>query len=91
MTLNPDDPIVRTAVFGKQVEDFIVSPIGKYLLSRAENEWLDAMDKLIELDPTDLNGIRALQDIIKRAKSIRGWLTDAVISGHQAVNELENR
>lgn len=89
--LDPDDPIVRTAVFGRQVEDFLSSEIGKYLLDRAKLEEEDGLSRLSECDPLDSNGIRALQDIIKRAKSIQTWLSDAVISGHQALNDLENR
>ena len=46
--IDPDEPLVRTAVFGKQVEDFLTSDIGDYLLQKAKHEEADAIEALVQ-------------------------------------------
>lgn len=86
--LNPDDPVVRWATFGAQVEDFLNGPIGQHLLDKARQEVLDAVEKLKITDPEDSKTIRALQNQARVADSIVTWLGDAIAEGHGALEAL---
>jgi len=89
-TLDPDDPVVRTATFGRQVEDFLGSDIGKYLVGRAEQEADEAMEKLKCVAPWRRTRIRDLQAQIWRAESFQRWLGNAIVEGQQALGMLED-
>lgn len=88
MSLSPDDPTVRTAVFGKQVEDFLTSDVGTYLLQCASVQSEEATADLKEADPFKPEQIVAIQMRIKIADSVIGWLGDAVRAGQQATEHL---
>lgn len=87
--LDPEDPRVQEAVFGKEVENFLHSPIGDYLLSKARNEAETATEQLKTVEPTLTDKIRELQSTIRRAESIMGWLGDAVANGHRAISLID--
>ena len=88
--LDPSDPVVNSAVFGKQVEDFIRSEIGAYLLKKCAEEEETASEKLItEAHLMSIKDILAEQSVITRARSFRDWLAYAVQDGLQALNMLE--
>lgn len=90
MQFNIENPFVRTAVFGKQVEEFLKTDIGKYLVSRAEEEVEIAARQLKRVAPWRTTKIRALQNQILTAERFQMWLGNAVADGHQALNLLEN-
>jgi hypothetical protein len=84
-----DDPTVQVAVFGKEVEEFLTSDIGRYLLRRARSEEEEATDELVK-DPekrkeTDQN----LRNRIWVAKNFREWLEVAFHEGLQAMDMLK--
>ena len=83
-----DDP-VETAVFGKQVEDFLSGEIGRFLVSNAEREVDAAVEALKRCDPIDANRIRDLQAIIWRGENFQRWLAEAIMNGQQALSLLE--
>lgn len=87
--LNPEDPLVRWATFGRQVEDFLDSPIGQHLLAKARNDSQDAADKLKLADPEDAKAVRALQNQARIADSILTWLGDAIHAGQSALDALK--
>lgn len=74
------------AILGKQIEDFLSSEIGRYLLSRADRELANAIAALRDCSAQDL--IKHQSDM-KRAESIRMWLVDAVQEGLRAMNLIE--
>lgn len=88
MSLDPDDPKVRWAVFGKQVEDFLYSDIGDYLLGCAKREEQEALEQLRRVAPWRRRRIQQLQNQIAIAESIQRWLGDAIASGHAALEQL---
>lgn len=67
-----------------QVEEFLQSDIGRYLVSRAEKEIEIACEVLKRIDPEDPAKIREQQHIIHVAESIQYWLADAIQAGHNA-------
>lgn len=87
--LDPNDPNVRIAVFGQVVQDFLKSDVGDFLLRKAQEEANDAMDLLKKAPPEDALSIRELQNRIWRAESIMNWLGEAIETGLQAKEQLE--
>lgn len=87
--LDPDSPLVRDATFGKQVEQFIDSDIGTYLVKRAKDEVDAAVERLKVVNPVDIDLVRTYQNQVKVAESIMGWLGDAIASGHAAIETLK--
>jgi hypothetical protein len=74
------------AVLGKQIEDFLSSDIGKYLLGKADKELANAIVALRDCSAEEL---LKYQSDMKRAESIRTWLVDAVEEGLRALNLIE--
>lgn len=74
--------------FGFQVEAFIMSDIGKYLISRADEQVESAVQRLKQADAEDPKAIRFLQNEIVVAESIQYWLADAIKAGQIAQDEL---
>jgi len=87
--LDPNDPQVRTAVFGQQVQDFLASPIGDYLIKRAEHRLALAIDELKTIDPTKVQAVMALQKEIGLLEGFEAWLGDAVQDGLTAIAALD--
>jgi hypothetical protein len=87
--LDPSDPRVEWATFGRIVEDFINGPIGSHLVDKARAQSVAAMEKLKVARPEDTVIIRSLQTEIQVADSIIRWLGEAVHEGHVALAALE--
>lgn len=90
MPLDPSDPTVEAAVFGKEVEHFLTSNIGSYLLQCAMDEKEDAVNALMKTSAADTEAIRQIQLKIAVCQKITKWLANAVNSGIQAAQYLEN-
>lgn len=78
-------------VGGFDVDQFLRSPIGQYLLRKAAEERIDAIADLVEVAPNDCEAVRALQSTIKRADSLLFWLNDAIQAGKNAEHQLDPR
>jgi hypothetical protein len=91
MPLDPEDPVVRSATFGRQVEMFLESDIGVYLVQRADEQAETALRELVVADPAKPDEIRAIQNRVKVADSVVSWLRDAIQEGAQAKGELSER
>lgn len=83
--LDPEDPLVRTAVFGVEVQDFLRSPIGDFLLKRAEDRLAVVLSVLKKQDPAEPTKIVLLQAEIRHLEMFEGWLAEAVQAGITAV------
>lgn len=89
-TLNADDPLVATSVFGKQVEEFLQSDLGDFLLKQAVLEEKDAVEKLIEAAGTaGQSELLELRARIWQARKFQEWLGKAVENGLQALEMLK--
>jgi hypothetical protein len=89
MALNPDDPVLRTAVFGRQVEQFLDSDIGCYLAQCAEKDIELGINQLKKADPFKPEQVIAAQMKVKIAETIMGWLGDALRAGYQATEAIK--
>jgi hypothetical protein len=87
--IDPDDPKVRWATFGKQVEDFLTSDIGDYLLKSARRQELEAVEQLKHVSPWRRRKIIQLQNRILVSESIQTWLGDAVAAGQAAMEQIK--
>jgi hypothetical protein len=65
------------AVLGKDAEEFLKSDIGRIMLARAEEEESEALEALA--------GVSSWW----RARSFKQWLTELVVTGRQALQQLE--
>lgn len=89
--IDMDDPTVQTAVFGREVEEFLTSDIGRYLVQRALNEEQMAVQELIK-EPAkrkNTDNDMILRNRIWLARSFRGWLEEAFNEGLQALDLLK--
>lgn len=89
MSLDPNDPDVRTAVFGKQVQDFLTGDIGDYLLKQSQEKAEEAIEELKTVWPWRRRRIQHLQNEIRIAEDFQNWLGHAVASGLQAMKRIE--
>ena len=88
--IDPDEPLVRTAVFGKQVEDFLTSDIGDYLLQKAKHEEAGAIEALVQgVGILPEREILELRNRIWTARKFRNWLGRAVEMGLQSMELLK--
>lgn len=87
--LDPESPLVRDAMFGKQVEQFLDGDIGNYLVKRAQTEIDVAIEKLKKVNPVDVDLVRTYQNDVKVAEFFIVWLGDAIAAGHAAIETLE--
>lgn len=87
--LDPDDINVRAATFGRIVEDFKCSPVGSYMVERAERESLQAKESLKNVDASKSDDVRALQLKARVADRVIEWLEEAILVGHSALEQLK--
>lgn len=83
--------LLHTVQFGLDVAAFLDSPVGQYLLGRADQEKEAALADLAYGSAADVDQMRELQLIVRRADSLRVWLEDARLDGKAAEAELESR
>lgn len=89
MALNQEDPLVQFASFGREVEIFLKSDIGDFLLKRSEEELGQALQALKTVHPWRRRRIQQLQNQIAVAEKFQLWLADAIADGHTALQQLE--
>jgi hypothetical protein len=61
------------------------------MLSRAAEEKANAQAKFLEVSPSDVEAVRAIQNDIMLANKFAGWLQDAVGDGVRALGIIEDR
>ena len=94
MPINPMDPqivdLYDRASFGKQVESFLSSDIGKYLLERAQVDAVTALKDLQHCDPKDYGMVAKLQARSIMFDDFASWLGQAVHDGVESLNLIED-
>jgi hypothetical protein len=89
MEYDINDPTVKSAVLGRQVEDFLESDIGKYLVGRAESEAWEALEELKRVSWWRGRRIQYLQNRVYVTERVQEWLGNAISEGIQALNIME--
>jgi hypothetical protein len=85
-----DKELLAIAYMGGEAESFCRSEIGEYLLGRAKQAELDAVEGLASVSPWRRNRIRTLQNEIWRARAFQGWLAELITDGRMALEQLES-
>lgn len=87
-----DDELMSLAKMGIDAEDFIRSPLGKFLIKKAEAEINDATEDLIMADPDDVKANTEIRNRIHVARMFVVWLSESVNIGrvaHDQMREME--
>lgn len=87
--LDPDDPLVRTAVFGVQVQEWLEGPIGAYVMGRVRQKLALLEGQLKTVDASKPMAVVALQAEIKHWEGFAGWIGDALQAGAEAAAIIE--
>lgn len=74
---------------GIEVEAFMVSTIGNFLLDQLKAEAAGALEDLKTVNPQDLAAIIELQLVIKRSENIESWLAGLFQEGRHAEAQLK--
>lgn len=83
------DPALQDmAVLGVEAETLLSSSIGQYLVSKANAEIDQAKAELVDAFPGDEEKIRALQIRARVAQKALTWLSQAIIDGRNAYEQL---
>lgn len=80
---------LQDAQLGDEVDTFLRSNIGKYLLERANEQKQAALEGLVRVNPADAEEIRKLQTEIEVATAAIRWLVEQYRAGRQALRNLE--
>lgn len=81
--------LLKTAAFGRQMDDFWRSDIGKYLQLHASACYSSAIEELKTASPTDSAAIIKAQGRAWQAENLIIWIEEAIGKGLEALNLLE--
>ena len=90
-TDSTQNPLLTQIDLGFQVEAFLQSDIGRYLVQRAEAQVDEQVEALKQVDADSPSQIRSIQHNIQVAEAIQYWLADAIQSGINAQADLHDR
>lgn len=81
--------LLERAAFGRQVEEFWNSDIGKYLHRNASACYSSAIEELKKVNPADPGAVLKAQGDAKNAERFIIWIEEAIARGLEALNLLE--
>jgi hypothetical protein len=88
--LDPEDPTVRTAVFGVEVQDWLSGTVGTFVMGRVRIRLSNLQRELKTLDPyVDPSKVLRTQVEISHWEQFAGWLGDAIQAGLEATAIIE--
>jgi hypothetical protein len=73
---------------GLAAQQFLSTPLGKYVHDRAIAEVETGVEDLKRVDPTDARAVMKLQGEIWRAESFMYWMADAIREGAELATQL---
>lgn len=89
--MSKEDPMIEAAKLGMEAEVFRSSPLGRFLIKKAEDEESDAIEHLIAADPENAKEQREYRNQIHVSRMFIEWLNDAVEIGRAAVEMLRQQ
>ena len=88
------DPLLEAAKLGLKAENFIQrDSLGKYLVERAHQSRIQALEGLAACDPTDVEAVRKLQWKAMIPDLFHSWLREAIadgISAEESIKVIDN-
>ena len=85
-----NDELIAAAELGEEARMFIESDLGKVMLGLADQQVLAALDAMEDVDPTDTEAIRKLQNKAKMGRQFRAWLYELLDDGQNAMEVFKN-
>ncbi len=88
---NESEILLDVAVLGEQVDQFLKSDIGRYLMEQADAEEAAGISELRKVNCANAEEVRMAQFRAWRGGQIKLWLQNAVMAGLKAKMILEDR
>ena len=79
------ETLIAEAELGEEARAFLQSDLCKCLLGMAKQEVDAAQQGLEQVDPSDINKVRELQNKAWRGRQFEAWLTELIMNGDQAL------
>ncbi|MGR9117432.1 MAG: hypothetical protein ACU85E_16915 [Gammaproteobacteria bacterium] len=83
------EQLIKEARLGIEAEAFLSTDLGRYLIARANEERIEALEQLAVVDPNDIKAIAKLQNKVAVADSIQTWIANAIQNGYYAELEIK--
>jgi len=85
------DITVEKAQLGIEADQFLSTPLGRYLLERSETDVERLKEALVATDANDTTRNQQIRNKIYIARQFRDWITEVIAEGHMAYDELRER
>lgn len=82
---------IQMADTGIKLEDFIASPVGKYLYNKADLEIKALKDDLVEAEPEDFKENIRIRNQISVCKMFIDWIEEGIADGRRAAESLRDQ
>jgi len=80
--------LVAEARLGSQTKEFLKSPIGRYIVGRADKAREEAFESWVSANPTDAETIAELQFRARLPSLVMGWLDEVINQAKHAEETL---
>ena len=80
--------LIAEARLGLQTQEFLKSPVGRYIVGRANKAREEAFDAWVSASPSDESTIAELQFRARLPALVTGWLDEAINQAQYAENAL---
>jgi len=81
--------LMAQVILGDEAEKFMKSDLGRYIKGRIDQDIQELKDKLVEIDPEDINNIRKIQNEIRLRNLVLNYFKELIIEGQQALQILQ--
>lgn len=81
---------LRIVALGISAENFVGSPLGRYIVLRAEKEREAALEELVAADPHATTVVQNLQNRVRVIDMVQQWIADAIVEGQAQERALVN-
>jgi len=86
-----NEALEAEALLGDEAKRFLTGDLGRCLRGMAEQEVKAALLEFEEVDPTQKEKVRDLQNRIWRANRFTGWLEELVERGDEALRAFQQQ
>lgn len=83
------DTLIAESELGEEARNFLASDLGKCLIGLAQQELMEAQEKLERVDPDNKSEINKLQMQAWRGRSFENWLKGLVADGENAIQVFQ--
>lgn len=88
--MSEDTLLYAEAILGKDAEEWLNTDLGRYVVGRIEQDEQEALEALATVLPWRRRKMQELQNRVWRARQLKGYLTELLVTGRQALSQLEN-